>query len=182
MFMRTERLFLRPVFPEDWHDIMAGIADFRVVSMLENAPWRYGEEQARAYCMSLPEDGEIRLSVTLPEKHGAPVVGQIGMRPNSNGRYELGYWIARRWQKRGFAVEAAHGILAIAQGLGISELEAGHYLDNSASSKVLRRCGFQPTGEIAPTYCIARGGEVMMMRRYAIHLAGAKDDNRPVAA
>lgn len=182
MFMRTQRLFLRPVFAEDWRDILSGIADFDVVRMLASAPWPYGEEQARAYCVSQAAKGEIRLSITLPELPGAPVIGQIGLRPDAEGVHELGYWIGRDWQRRGYAVEAVRGILVMADALGIPEVRAGHYLDNPASGKVLRRAGFVPTGEIAATRCMARDGEAVKTRRYRRQAPGAAAIERPVAA
>ena len=39
MFFRSERLFLRPVWPEDWQAILNGIADEAVVRNLARAPW-----------------------------------------------------------------------------------------------------------------------------------------------
>ena len=42
MFFRSERLFLRPVWPEDWQAILNGIADEAVVRNLARAPWPYG--------------------------------------------------------------------------------------------------------------------------------------------
>jgi RimJ/RimL family protein N-acetyltransferase len=182
MFMRTERLFLRPVFAEDWREILAGIGDFDVVRMLASAPWPYGEEQARAYCESQAAQGEIRLSVTLPCPAGAPVIGQVGLRPEAGGGHELGYWIGRDWQRRGFALEAVRGVVAIADALGIARIGAGHYLDNPASGKVLRRAGFVPTGQIAPTRCMGRDGETVMTRRYLRQPPCAAEVARPAAA
>ena len=41
MFHRTERLLLRPAWPEDWEMILWGIGDERVVRNLARAPWPY---------------------------------------------------------------------------------------------------------------------------------------------
>jgi RimJ/RimL family protein N-acetyltransferase len=45
-------------------------------------------------------------------------------------------------------------------GLGYDILGAGHYVDNPASGRVLTKLGFEPTGEILPYPCLARGCEV----------------------
>lgn len=169
MFMRTERLFLRPTFPEDWRDIHRGIADFGVVSMLARAPWPYREADAIAYCRREVPFGSMTFSVTVPELPGAPVIGQIGIEPDEEG-HELGYWIARRHQRRGYASEAVRGVLSMAKAFGIKRVNAGHFLENAASGKVLKANGFVETGEIRPTACAARGGEAILARRYACNL------------
>ncbi len=170
MFMRTDRLFLRPVFPEDWRDVYRGIADFGVVSMLARAPWPYGAIDAKVHCRKPAPVGALKFSVTLPALSGAPVIGQIGIERDEEG-YELGYWIGRRWQRRGYASEAVRGVLDMAAALGVDRVNAGHFLENTASGKVLKANGFIETGEIRPTQCAARGGEAVLARRYVCHLA-----------
>lgn len=170
MFMRTERLFLRPTFPEDWRDIHRGIADFRVVSMLSRAPWPYRPSDAVAFCRKPVPANPMKFAVTLPQLAGAPVIGQIGIEPGEDG-HELGYWIAQRFQRRGFASEAVRGVLEIARTIGIERVHAGHFLENMASGKVLKANGFVETGEIRPTPCAARGGESFLARRYVCELA-----------
>ncbi|WP_120078043.1 GNAT family N-acetyltransferase [Aurantiacibacter odishensis] len=169
MFMRTERLFLRPIFPEDWREIYLGIADFGVVSMLARAPWPYTEADAQAYCRRSVAAGAMTFSVTLPEITGAPVIGQIGVEPDEEG-FELGYWIGRQWQGRGYASEAVRGVLSMARAFGMESVNAGHFLENTVSGKVLKANGFVETGEIRPTACAARGGEAFLARRYRCDL------------
>ncbi len=169
MFMRTERLFLRPVFPEDACDIYNGIADFRVVSMLASAPWPYAKADAVAYCHNPSPPGSMKFSVTLPNIAVAPVIGQIGLNPDEEGM-ELGYWIGRAWQRRGYAKEAVRGILEMAAALGVNSVNAGHFLENAGSARVLKANGFVETGEIRLTQCKARAGEAFPARRYVCNL------------
>lgn len=181
MFMRTKRLFLRPTFPEDWHEIYRGIADFGVVSMLSRAPWPYRADDAIAYCRKPDPEGSMKFSVTLPEAAGAPVIGQIGIEPDEDG-YELGYWIGARFQRRGYATEAVRGVLDIARAMKIERVHAGHFLENEASGRVLKVNGFVETGEIRPTVCAARGGESFPARRYVCELAGEMQQPEAEAA
>lgn len=169
MFMRTERLFLRPIFPEDWRDIYRGIAHFGVVSMLVRAPWPYTEADAKAYCRRPVATGSMKFSVTLPEITCAPVIGQIGIEPDEDG-LELGYWIGPDWQRQGYACEAVRGVLSMARALGIESVNAGHFLENAASGKVLKANGFSETGEVRPTTCAARDGKAFLARRYRCDL------------
>ncbi|RJY08014.1 GNAT family N-acetyltransferase [Aurantiacibacter aquimixticola] len=166
MFMRTERLFLRPIFPEDWRGVFRGIAVPGIVRNLARAPWPYGEEDARSFCAGAADGDGHRFAITLPETREAPLIGLIGFDPDEEGAFELGYWIGEAWQGRGYATEAAHGVLAITDALGIEAVGAGHFLDNPASGRVLRKLGFAETGEVRLTACAGRGGEQVPTRRY----------------
>ncbi|AKH42309.1 RimJ/RimL family protein N-acetyltransferase [Altererythrobacter atlanticus] len=179
MFIRTERLFLRPVFPEDWRAVHAAIADERIVRMLACVPWPYGEAEAQRFCAE--EDGACRFAITLPGRKGAALIGMIGLRDESEG-LELGYWIARPYWGQGFAVEAGQGVLDTARALGRHRILAGHYLDNPASGRVLEKLGFIRTGEIRPTFCQGRGGEMVLARRYALQAAEPTGSDAGVVA
>ncbi len=179
MFMRTERLFLRPVFPEDWRDIYRGIADYGVVSMLARAPWPYSKDDARTFCSSANADGRKRFAITLPQQAGAPVIGMIGFEQLDGDGEEVGYWIGKNWQRRGFATEAVRGVVQIAEALGLASLEAGHFIDNPASGQVLRKAGFAETGECSLTTSVGRGGKQVMTRRFVKHLGSNAEDMRP---
>ncbi|BBC72286.1 GNAT family N-acetyltransferase [Altererythrobacter sp. B11] len=170
MFIRTERLFLRPVFAEDWREILAGVGHEQIVRMLARAPWPYSEEDARSFCESQDDPAACRFAITLPGPQGAPVIGTIGL-DEGEGGLELGYWIAREHWGQGYAVEAGRHVLALARALGHRRVHAGHYIDNSASGRVLARLGFAETGELRPTFCRGRGGEMVLARRYALDLA-----------
>lgn len=170
MFMRTPRLFLRPVFAEDWRAIFNGMNDEALVRMLARAPWPYREEDARAFCDTRRDARDLRMAITVPTAQGAPLIGMIGM-DTSDAVPEIGYWIARDHRGKGYASEALNGILAMARAIGVSRVQAGHYLDNPASGAVLRKCGFAETGEIQPTHALGRGGEMVLARRYARELA-----------
>lgn len=182
MFMRTERLFLRPVFPEDWRGVYRGIADENVVRNLARAPWPYTEDDARQFCANANADSRTRFVITLPEEKGAPIIGMIGFERLDGAGDELGYWVGRAWQQRGYATEAVHGVIELAEALGSESLEAGHFLDNPASGKVLRKAGFVDTGEIRPMASAGRGGEKVLCRRLVRHLRDAPESYRPAAA
>ncbi|TIX50555.1 GNAT family N-acetyltransferase [Alteraurantiacibacter aquimixticola] len=176
MFMRTERLFLRPSFPEDWREIYRGINDAGVVRMLASAPWPYREEDAQAFCSARRDPLDVRLGIALPGADGAPLIGQIGMDATADVP-EVGYWIARGYRGKGYAAEALRGLVDIARMLGVKRLQAGHYLDNPASGGVLRKVGFRATGEVTPTHALGRGGQMVLGRRYALDLGGSDGES-----
>ena len=77
------------------------------------------------------------------------VVGQIGFhaRPDAGGMVEIGYSVVERWQRRGFATEAALGLAAWATGRpGVRRLRASIAPGNFASLAVAARLGLVEVG------------------------------------
>jgi RimJ/RimL family protein N-acetyltransferase len=172
-------LLLRPIWPEDSQALLAGIADEGVVRNLARAPWPYREQDARDFA-ALPVDPfHPRFLVT--RARDAAVLGCIGIEANeAPGTVELGYWIARPFWGQGFATEAGAAVLAIARTLGHHEAVASHFLDNPDSGKVLRKLGFEPTGQVVMRHSCARGHDVEAAE-YRLRL-DASNSNRLRAA
>jgi Acetyltransferases, including N-acetylases of ribosomal proteins len=159
VFHRSHRLLLRPIWPEDSQALQAGIADEGVVRNLARAPWPYGEQDARDF-VALPVD-PLYPRFLITRARDAAVLGCIGIDATQRpGTVELGYWIARPYWGQGFATEAGAAVLGMARTLGHDEAIAAHFLDNPASGKVLRKLGFEPTGQVAMRHSCARGHEV----------------------
>ena len=156
MFHRSERLFLRPVFYEDWEAIHAGIANEATVRNLATAPWPYREQDAKDYVMLERQPHLPNFSVILP---GSGLIGQVGMGiDEETSKVQIGYWLSKEYRGHGFATEAAQTVVRIAKLLGHKYLTASHFLDNPASGRVLRKAGFRPTGVIRKGFSLARGG------------------------
>ena len=173
MFARTPRLLLRPGFPEDAPALAAAIADEAIVRNLANAPWPYRMRDAEAFLAS-PRD-PVLPSFLIFERTGGPprLVGACGLGRRPSGAVEMGYWIVRASWGRGFATEACGALIDIARALGLAKLEAGHFVDNPASGRVLEKLGFQPVGIIAPRMSCARRTEVpaRLMRLRLVEVA-----------
>jgi RimJ/RimL family protein N-acetyltransferase len=165
MFARTERLLLRPGFIEDAPELTAAVADEGIARNLARLPWPYNVEHARDW-LSIEAAQPLlpNMLITLRTGEGPRIIGGIGIHltPDVFGveRPEIGYWVARRYWGLGFATEAGRAVLAIARTNGLPPLMSGHFVDNPASGKVLRKLGFRPTGQIAPRFSVARGEDV----------------------
>ena len=167
MFHRTDRLFLRPAWPEDWEAIYNGICDEGVVRNLARAPWPYKPEHARDWA-KLPHDpASPTWLVTLADQ--GDVIGCIGIDPR-DGDIDMGYWIARAHWAKGYATEAGRAVLEMAQMMRHTRITASHYVDNPASGRVLRKLGFLPTGRSDKRMCLGRG-EPVQATGYAIDLS-----------
>ena len=160
MFARTPRLLLRPGFPEDAPALASAIADKAIVTNLAVVPWPYTMRDADAFLAS-PRDPILPSLLIFERTSGAPeLVGCCGLSRRPSGSVELGYWIARPHWGRGLATEAARALIEIARTLGLRSLEAGHFVDNPASARVLEKLGFVALGITAPRMSCARGEEI----------------------
>lgn len=168
MFHRSERLLLRPPWPEDWNQVFGGIADEGVVRNLASAPWPYTSQHARDF-VALPVDPRFPRFL-IARAGDAAIVGGIGIDARE-GEVELGYWIARAHWGQGYATEAGRAVLDVARMLGHGRIVAGHFLDNPASGRVLRKLGFVPTGAVRARHSCGRGEEALAAE-YALELEG----------
>ena len=170
MFARTQRLLLRPGFAEDAPALAAAIGDEMIVRNLGRAPWPYRVADAQAG-LAAPLDPGLPRMLMFERTDGAPrLVGGCSLNRMPSGAVELGYWVARGDWNRGFASEACSALVEIARALRLPKLDAGHFVDNPASGRVLEKLGFRPTGLSAPRFSCARGGEAMA-RLYRMRLA-----------
>lgn len=162
MFVRTDRLLLRPGWMEDAAAVQRAISsDPAVARNTARIPWPYTLDDAQSFLRSQQAgDGETSLLV-FSRTSGAPrLVGGVGLHADEEG-HEIGYWVARPYWGLGFATEAADGLLKAARGsLKIGRIHSGHFTDNPASGRVLRKLGFRPTGQVIKRPCVARGVDV----------------------
>jgi RimJ/RimL family protein N-acetyltransferase len=141
MFIRSERLFLRPGWPEDWAEVLTAINDEGVVCNLASAPWPYTMDDAMEFARRPQERMLPHFIVTLPTPEGAKLIGSAGLGRNGDD-IELGYWIARSQWGQGYATEAVRAVLRLAEALGHRRIVDGHFADNPASGRVLTKAGF----------------------------------------
>jgi len=177
MFARTPRLLLRPGFPEDAQALARAIADEAIVRNLASAPWPYRVRDAEAYLAS-PRDPVLPSFLIFERTQAEPqLVGSCGLGRRPSDAVEMGYWIGRAYWGRGIATEASRALIEIARGLGLTQLQASHFLDNPASSRVLEKLGFEPSGIVAPRLSCARGGEApaRLMRLELVTQAGSEE-------
>lgn len=182
MFVRTERLLLRPGWSQDAPALFKAIGEESIVRNLATAPWPYRPDDAEAWLATERRADEPSLLIFRRTEADPELVGAIGFGRRPAGRIEFGYWIARRHWGRGYATEAGRAMLAAARhGLRLKRLDAGHFLDNPASGRVLAKLGFRPTGKIVPHFSAGRGGTALC-RLFELELDEAADTLPAMAA
>ena len=110
-------------------------------------------------------------------KGGEEFVGCCGFKsrptPQTN-HYEMGYYLLPQYSGKGYATEAARGVIRYAfESLGAEALYAGHHPLNSSSRNVLLKLGFTkysdelypPTGLIHPLYTLERPRQLQQQQQ-----------------
>lgn len=135
--VETPRLTLSPVRPEDAAAVASAIGNYDVVRWLGRVPYPYRRSDAEAF---------IAANANRPGRvwfihDGSGLVGGISI----DG--ELGFWVRRDRWGRGYVTEAADAAIDVHfADASARSLEAGHFLGNDRSRRVLRKLGFEPAG------------------------------------
>ncbi|SFP51431.1 GNAT family N-acetyltransferase [Sphingomonas rubra] len=157
MFARTERLTLRPAWPEDAPALTAAIGHEQVARMLAHVPYPYTLIDADAWIGAPRGAHEPRFVIETREGDRPQLVGGIAI-VDEGGGPEIGYWLTPACWGRGYATEAGRAVVEMARhALPIRRLGGRHFTDNPASGRVLRKLGFRPTGVAATLHSRARG-------------------------
>ncbi|MBO0765255.1 MAG: GNAT family N-acetyltransferase [Hyphomicrobiaceae bacterium] len=145
--IRTDRLVLRPVHPDDAEAIRAQIADWDVMRWLSQPPWPYTLQDAVDFIGSCSPDDLTTTAFAIT--HAGAVIGVIDMRinpallPLRGPGPHLGFWLGRAHWGNGYTTEAARGLLASAFAAGVGDtVYSGAFADNAASLRVQEKLGF----------------------------------------
>jgi RimJ/RimL family protein N-acetyltransferase len=163
--LETERLILRTPELGDAPALAAALNDFDISKNLAMVPYPYKEDDAYAFIAKSAQGlttGEAHCFV-IRRKADNTLVGCCGLHLK-DGRYELGYWIAKPFWRQGYASEAGHRLVGFAfLDLKAELLTAGWYHDNGISGRVLAKLGFKAV-RVEKQDCRARGQAVLCNR------------------
>jgi RimJ/RimL family protein N-acetyltransferase len=164
--IETQRLRLRPVRMSDARCVARLAGDVQVARNVASIPVPYLDCAAEGWIMTLNARkplGEEFVFAIEDEAHG--LIGTIGAHKGGHAKaagFEIGYWIGRPYWGQGYATEALRGFVSEARVLG--PLEAGHFVDNPASGRVLEKGGFAYTGETQNFFSLGRGAKAPVRR------------------
>ncbi len=150
--LKTERLTLRPLHPNDAEALHRLVNDWEVTRTLAEIPYPYPRSLADEWIEStrtqLTEGAAYHLAITGKEGRKETLVGVVGLRLDAARRTgHLGYWVGRAYWKHGVATEAARRLTSWAfANLPLDLIAAEVTAGNDGSFKVLRRIGFREVG------------------------------------
>ncbi|WP_160164568.1 GNAT family N-acetyltransferase [Pedosphaera parvula] len=146
--MKTERLTLREIIPEDVPEVFNIFSHPEVMRYYDmealTEPHQALEVIARFTDRYHKEVG-IRWGITL--KHSGEVIGTCGLvRKPHNRSAVLGYDLAAEFWGQGIMTEALRPLLTYAFDREVNRIEAMTHTQNTASQKVLTKLGFRTEG------------------------------------
>lgn len=150
--IESKRLKLRRLCVADGARIAQFTNDPGVARMTARIPLPHPVVAAEGFVLIARARQDHVFAVDLRDEG---LIGIVGAHPKGNGAFELGYWFGRPFWGQGYASEALAAFLSEAGELGA--LEAGHFVDNPASGRVLEKAGFSYTGEKVLQFSMARG-------------------------
>ena len=152
---KSKRLHLRPLTQCDAPQIAILAGDWDVARMTDRIPYPYQKQDALEWINGLPIEEQV-FAITRHET----LIGLCGLTEHKQGEAEIGYWIGKPWWGAGYATEAANALLRYCFKVRkFSRLTCCHYVDNPASARVIRKLGFEKSGECS-AWCQARRKDV----------------------
>lgn len=157
--IRTARLLLRPVRPDDAEALAARRSDPDVAA-LQSWTSPYPLERARHMIAEIgavdhPRDGEWWM-LTIAEADDTTAIGDLALHLGWDGRaVEIGYTLARSAWGQGYAAEAVAGLVGrLWESDRVTRIHAAMHPDNVASAQVLERTGFTYEGRTRLSYWV----------------------------
>jgi|SRR5579872_5163245 len=146
--LETSRLRLRPLRASDALAIFGYASDPQVTKQVRFVTHR-NLHDTRSFLRHVRQRRSKDCVWGIELKSARRVIGSIGLLDYApeHHRAELGYALHREHWNRGIATEAVRAVINHAmRKLRINRLEAGTYLSNRASQRVLEKCGFKFEG------------------------------------
>ncbi len=142
--IETQRLVLRPMVAADAVAVAALANDADIARMLATVPHPFTADHALEWIGNNRWRGAPGFRWAVQSKDD-PVIGMVAM---GGDPVNTAYWLGRDHWGQGYATEAMAAFLRdLMPRLGLAEVTADAFVDNPASQAVLRKLGFQKTGE-----------------------------------
>jgi RimJ/RimL family protein N-acetyltransferase len=152
--LRTERLLLRPLRPDDATPLFALFNNWNVIRFLSAPPWPYQPSDSRLFVDGVvarsPELNEEVLAITCD---GA-FIGVISVRLREANTLQrgagpnIGYWIGEPFWGHGFMSETVQAVVRyLFERTQADAIYSGAFTENVASLRVQEKAGFIRDGE-----------------------------------
>ncbi len=148
-----ENIKLRNYKLGDANDIYQNVKDKEIVKWTINIPHPYSKKHAikfiRKSKYNLKKKKEYNFGIALKESN--KIIGNISFIKIDwkNRRAELGYWLGKKYWKKGYMTQAIKLILDYSfKKLNLHSVCADIFKENIASRRVLEKCEFKLEGEM----------------------------------
>jgi RimJ/RimL family protein N-acetyltransferase len=155
---------LRPTVPTDIDRAFAIRSNWEVARNLSRASFPPDRRVMEDWFGTHASEWQAGTAYRFAICRNGEVIGIIDIGEIDGATGELGYWLDEAAWGQGYGTEAARAVIDFAFGpADLRTVIAGHAADNHASGAILRRLGFQPTGqrEVASR---SRGETILQLR------------------
>ncbi len=145
MLTETDRLVITELTPDMAMDVHRNSLDSDTRSFVPDEVFETPEDALETieYLMSCYGSTDGPLVYALIRKEDSRNIGYVQLVPIGDGGWEIGYHVAKEYTGRGYATEAVKAFLPLmADKVGAGEVYGIRLKDNTASGKVLEKCGF----------------------------------------
>lgn len=165
---------LRPWRADDLGSLVANASHADVSrGLVDRFPYPYTGDDGRAWLARAVDEADRAWAIEI----GGAAVGGVSLHPDSDARRysaELGYWLGRRWWRRGLMSAIVAGFAPRAmRAFRLHRLHAAVYANNPASMRVLEKAGFEREG--VQKSAVVKRGEPLDIVVYA-RVRGSLDD------
>ncbi len=146
ILVETERLFIAEMAMDMAADVHINSLDEDVRRFVPDEVFETPEdaEETVGFLMSQYGSADGPLVYALIRKEDNKNIGYVQLVPVGEGKWEIGYHVAKPYTRKGYATEAVSAFLPVmAEKVGINEVYGIHLLGNAASGRVLEKCGFE---------------------------------------
>ncbi len=143
----TERLVLRIPRDDDVTELVELANNRHLAEMLGQMPNPYRVADAHSFLSSIRAGAISGCTYAITLSESGAFIGCAGLENRAHG-LEMGYWIGEPYWGRGYATEAAHALVDLAfRATDIDRLNVSCRVTNTASRRVIHKCGFQFAGQ-----------------------------------
>ena len=146
MLVETERLIITEFTLDMAQVVKENSVDEDNRRFVPDEVWETVEEAEAVLRFLLSRYGSLDGPLVYPiiVKATKDNIGYVQLCPIDDGKWEIGYHIAKKYTGNGYATEAVNAFLpVIAKRAGISEIYGICLAENTASLAVMRKCGFE---------------------------------------
>ncbi len=155
MRIETERLVIREFTADMAQDVCRNSQDEDNRRFVPDEVFETVEEAGETIAFLMSRYGRTDGPLAYPvfRKQDGANIGYVQMVPIGGGNWEIGYHIAKEYTCCGYATEAVRAFLPVlAETVGAETVQGICLSANTASKRVLSRCGFVPEFEGEGSY------------------------------
>ena len=134
--IKTKRLVLKkPTKKINKKLIVSQIGDWEVAKWLSDVPYPYTEQKAEEWLNNINYD-DLLFSIFRNNS----LIGGVGLSLEEDNDLDLGFWIGRDHWGKGYATEAAMGLIQyVKKEFNFKQIKACYIKGNTGSSNVLMK-------------------------------------------